>query len=396
MADEKKPKIDLKARLGKASTATPPPGTVIPVPVPKPTASRPPPPGGLGGGLPGVPIGPPSPFGSQPPPIDPSNPLAAVAQVYRPPPPSAPAPPQMQRIEVDEVAVHQARRGANKQAFVIAVIVAIAFTGLGYVAGDASQVSQGRAKSKTDAQELSTDVKKAGESLKVLADKLEAGRNTLTKDHKFPDTLSKDLGGINIDFDGSKLAGRRFSSFSPETSAGLVEFITAVQALNDRKLIVQNLLTKLQKPLTEQLNAPPGQSTINYVVVVDKDPGGNSSALLAAVVPPIVFTPPNLSLPAEFAFANPLGQGNAKLPAYKGGDISSKPAAMYLNPRTFEKACPSEISGQTAQLAAQIGNVIHDVRGDGPPAADAPIADTKDGLLQRVDKLIAGLDKIKN
>src|SRR5450755_680501 len=92
MADEKKPKIDLKARLGKASTATPPPGTVIPVPVPKPTASRPPPPGGLGGGLPGVPIGPPSPFGSQPPPIDPSNPLAAVAQVYRPPPPSAPAP----------------------------------------------------------------------------------------------------------------------------------------------------------------------------------------------------------------------------------------------------------------------------------------------------------------
>jgi hypothetical protein len=388
MADEKKPKIDLKARLGKASsTATPPPGTVIPVPVPKPIGSRPPPPG--------VPIGPPSPFGSSPPPMDPSNPLAAVAQVYRPPPPSAPAQPQMQRIEVDEVAVHQARSGARKQGFVIAVIVAFAFTGLGYVAGDASQISQGRAKSKTDAQELSKDVKKAGDSLKALADKLEAGRTTLTKDHKFPDQLSKELGGINVDFDGSKLAGRRFSSFSPETSAGLVEFITAVQALNDRKLIVQNLLTKLQKPLTEQLNAPPGQSTINYVVVVDKDPSGNPSALLASVIPPIVFTPPNLPLPAEFTFSNPIGQGNAKLPAYRGGDLSTKPAAMYVAPRTFEKACPSEVSGQTAQLAAQIGNVIHDIRGDTAAAPEGAIVDTKDGLLQRVDKVVAGLDKVK-
>ena len=326
--------------------------------------------------------------------MDPSNPLAAVAQVYRPPT-AAPVQPQMQRIEVDEVAVHQARSGARKQGFVVAVIVAVAFTGLGYIAGDASQISQGRAKSKTDAQELSKDVKKAGDSLKALADKLEAGRTTLTKEHKFPDQLSKELGGINVDFDGSKLAGRRFSSFSPETSAGLVEFITAVQALNDRKLIVQNLLTKLQKPLTEQLNAPPGQSTINYVVVVDKDPSGNPSALLASVIPPIVFTPPNLPLPAEFTFANPIGQGNAKLPAYKGGDLSTKPAAMYVAPRTFEKACPSEVSGQTAQLAAQIGNVIHDIRGDTAAAPEGAIVDVKDGLLQRVDKVVAGLDKVK-
>mgnify|MGYP006174553537 CR=1 FL=1 len=36
-------------------------------------------------------------------------------------------------------------------------------------------------------------------------DKIEAGRNSLLKEKKFPDTLSKELGAINVDFDGTKL-----------------------------------------------------------------------------------------------------------------------------------------------------------------------------------------------
>ena len=44
---------------------------------------------------------------------------------------------------------------------------------------------------------------------------------------------------------------------------------------------------------------------------------------------------------------------------------------------------------------AQIGNVIHDIRGDTAAAPEGAIVDTKDGLLQRVDKVVAGLDKVK-
>ena len=110
MAEEKKPRIDLKARLGKGGGATPPPAGVggIPAPMPAPTpgvpAAMPAPSSSQnprigGGGLPvppGIPVGPPPAYTG--PALDPSNPLAAVAhrpQSARP----AQAQPQAQRIE---------------------------------------------------------------------------------------------------------------------------------------------------------------------------------------------------------------------------------------------------------------------------------------------------------
>ncbi len=398
MAEEKKPKIDLKARLGKASAGvTPPPGVAGPVPVPVPPpqlGSRPPPPVAPTGQ--GIPVGPPPTFGSGAPPIDPSNPLAAVAAPYRPPPSVPVQPPQAQRIEIDEVAVQQARGGARKQGLIMGLIAGALFAVVGYVAGGASQQGADRTKSKNDATELAGDVGKAKETLTKLADKLEAGRNMLLKDHKFPDQLANDLGGINVDFDGTKLAGRRFSGFPTETTGDLVAFITEVQTLNDRKAVVKGLLTKLQKPLSEQLNAPQGQTTIAQVVVIDKDPLGNVSALLAPLATPITFVPPKLDLPGKFTFANPIGSGNAELPAYKAGDISKNPGAIYVAPKTFDKVCPSETSSQTAQLAAQIGNVLRDIRGEQQAQqTDIIVNDEKPGLLQRADKLIAGLGKVK-
>src|SRR5271166_2910061 len=123
MADDKKPKIDLKSRLqkmGGPAGATPPPAAVAPVPAP--SQSRPPA---------AMPIPPPSvppPSGMPRPPsagasaaaLDPNNPLAAVAQPFRPSQrPAAPALPQAQRIEIDETVVAQARGGARKQGFIV-------------------------------------------------------------------------------------------------------------------------------------------------------------------------------------------------------------------------------------------------------------------------------------
>jgi hypothetical protein len=397
MADEKKPKIDLKARLGKASGAATPPPVGVGMPVPPPQFGSRPPPAIPPPVVPGIPVGPPSPFGGPSafgggaPAIDPSNPLSAVAAPYRAPAP--PAPPQPQRIEVDEHAVQTARSGARKQGMVIAAVAAVAFAGVGYIAGQAAENGAGRTKSKGDAVELAADVAKAKVSLATLEAKLDAGRNQLTKERKFPDGLANDLGGINIDFDGSKLAGRRFSGFPTETTAGLVEFITEVQALNDRKGVVRGLLNKLQKPLTEQLAAPAGQTTIAQVVIVDKDPAGNPTALLAQLAQPITFTPPQLNLPAEFTFSNPMGGGNTKLPAYKGGDIVTKPSAVYVAPKTFDKVCPNEQAGAAAQLAVQLGSILKQIKGEGQAQADV-IQESKPGLTERADKLITSLEKV--
>jgi hypothetical protein len=395
MAEDRKPKIDLKARLGK---------TPAPVPVaPVPGRSAPPaaygPPGGAPSPypsarplpLPGVPVGPPPGYGAPSATLDPSHPLAAVAAPYRPT-----AAPQAQRIEVDEFAVKQASRGARKQGFVIGAVLALVLGGVGYVAGGAAEQGNGRARAKADAIELSGNVTKAKDSLKSLADKMEAGSRMLLADRKFPDTLASELGAINVDFDGTQLAGRRFSGFPQETTHNLVEFITAVQSVNDRKLLIVGLLSRLKDPIKAQLSTPAGQQKVSYVVAVDKDPSGNLAGFLSPLSAPISVTSQSISLPAKFTFANPGGGGNTELPRYSGGDIATKPAAIYVVPKTFETVCPSAQSGHIAQLGAQIGEFIHTIRGEGQAAggAEDAVQDPKPGLLERADKLADQLNKI--
>lgn len=416
MADEKKPKIDLKARLGKgaAGGATPPPpqaGGGLPAPVPAPSGNVAATPVGqttgnfgpgaipaptptqprVAGGLPvppGIPVGPPPAFKSGPLNLDPSNPLAAAVA----PPARAKSvpPPQPQRIEVDELTVQEARKGARKQGLIAGMVVGVVLGAIGYIAGGAQETNKGRAQSAAHAKSLATDVGKAKDQLKAISDKVEAGRNTLGRDHKFPDTLAKDLGGLNVDFDGSKLAGVRFSGFSTDTTTGLIEFITGVQQLNNRKDALINLLNHLQRPISDQIkaaaeNKPP---PVNFVVLIDKDSAKNPYAVLAALQKPIELTG---NMPAEFTATNPLNHANVSAPKLTSLD---KPGAAYVVPKSIEAACPSEVTGQIGQLVAQLTNVINDIQGEKPAPGQDIVQDTKPGLLERADKLVVGLNKV--
>jgi hypothetical protein len=417
MADDKKPKIDLKARLGKQGASNAPPlNQPTPIPpgilpaggslggggVPAPTRSQPPTavassPAVAGVPLPGVPVGPPPRFGgASPAAIDPSNPLAAVAAPYRPAQAQAPAatPAAPQRIEMDEGVVHEARRSAMKRGMVIGLVIAAITGGVGFVAGGASEQGKARDKSKGDAVSLSTDLTAAKDTLTKLADKMDEGVKTL-QSGKFPDKLATDLGGFNVAFDGSELAGRRFSGFPQDTTAMLVDFITSVQGLNDRKEIIQGLLTKLQKPMTDQLNAAPGSGSISLVAAVMKDSTGNLLAQLAPLATPITYTNSNIAWPPQLTFSDPGGGGsNATAPRYTGGDLSKAAAAIPVVGKSFEKVCPSEAAGGAVQLRVQIAGFIRDIKGEGPASADV-VTDTKPGLLERADKLLAGLQKVQ-
>ncbi len=402
MADEKKPKIDLKARLGKTAMggATPPPPGVGGIPVPAPTPT----PGGVGpGGIPvptpapapvaglpvppGIPVGPPPGFKPGGIAIDPSNPLAAAVA---PPAPAKPAPPpQPQRIEVDELTVQEARKGARKQGLLAGVVMAVVLGAIGYVIGGAQETSKARAISVSHAKSLAADVEKSREQLKTLAEKLEAGRDSIVKEKKFPETLIQDLGGINIDFDGSKLAGVRFSGFSQETTAGLIEYITAVQATNDRKNTLKNLLERLQKPLKEQFAAAAANKAppVNFVVLLNRDSAKNPYGVLAPLTKPIELS---ANMPAEFTATDPISKTNVTAPKFTSLD---KPGAAYIVPKSFEAACPSETAGQIAQLGGQLNRLINDIRGE--KVAEGEIAEPKPGLIERADRLVTNLNKVQ-
>jgi hypothetical protein len=101
-----------------------------------------------------------------------------------------------------------------------------------------------------------------------------------------------------------------------------------------------------------------------------------------------------MKLPASFTFTDPMGgSSNATAPRYTGGDISKNVAAIPIVPKTFDKVCPSEAAAGIAQLQVQIGSFIREIKGEGQGSADI-VTDTKPGLLERADKLLAGLQKV--
>jgi len=414
MADDKKPKIDLKSRLQKMGTGapgtTPPPPGAGSVPAPAgsvPAPAMPPPMPRSSGSV--VPVGPPPPMPSSsgsiaPPPgipkpaissrpanLDPTNPLAAVVQPFKPAPAPVAAIPQPQRIEVDEMAVHQARRGGFRGGVVAGLVVAVMFGVLGYVGGTATTQGAARTQGVHDAHDLAADLGKAKESLDQVKSKVEDGGKALVADRRFPSDLAQQLAGMNVDFGGDKLFGRRFSGVPAETTKNLFDFITRVQTLNDRKDLVIALLNKLQKPITEELSRPAGQLPISYVVVVDKDTTA-SGAFLASLATPIAPDDKN-GVPDTLTFLNPRGSGNVKLPRLTAMDkIPPTGAAITVVPNTFEKVCPSATRGQIAQLVSSMNSLVEEV--EGPKGGGEGIQEGKPGLSEMAAKLADSLSKV--
>ena len=357
------------------------------------------PPAASSGGLPppnvGIPVPPGVPIGA--PPLDPSNPLAAAMAPQR----QSLAPAQPQRIEVDEMGLQEATRKTRRTGLVFAFIALLMGVGGGFIGGQAQEAGSNRARAKQDAGDLKKDVDAAQGKLEDLAKKLEAGRDMLApKDPKaaraFPKELSKQLAEVNVDFDGGKLAGRRFSGFPQDTSSALFDFVTSVQALNDHKTAVKNLLTKLEKPLTEQIAASTaGTVTVQFMVLVGgptgRDPSNNYYGILSPIIPPIVVSKEKIEIPAELK-GNVSGQG-VGVSKYTGGDLKN-PAALYLAPGSIEASFPSDTKSAAAQLGIKLSDLIHELRGDEAPKDDQMVSETKAGLIERGTKLSKGLEKV--
>jgi hypothetical protein len=401
MAEDKKPKIDLKSRLqkmGGPGAATPPPPVAGVAPGAGASPSRPPPAmAARPPAIPGAPISIPAPSGIPKPPmssrpvaIDANNPLAAMGQPLRQQTGAPPAQ-HAQRIEVDEMAVVQARSGARKQGFIGGLVLAVVVGGLAYVTGGAQQQGADRKKSTQDAHELAGDVLKAKTTLDDIKGKLTDGGKSLLGDRKYPTDLGKTLSGMVVDFSGDKLFGRRFSGVPADTLKSIMDFMARVEAFNNKKDLVVSLLTsaKLTKSITEDLARPAGQSPVTMVAVVDKDtPGG--ACRLAALVKPIN---PNDQLGKTLQFVNPLGgSGNVELPILQDPKIPGSGAVIPIIPTSFDKVCPSPVKGAETQLLSTMNSLIDDINGQ--PANPDTGQDATPGLSGQAGSIADALSKV--
>ena len=118
-------------------------------------------------------------------------------------------------------------------------------------------------------------------------------------------------------------------------------------------------------------------------------------AILAPLTKPVeVANPAQIALPAEFAATDPTSGANVTAPKYATGPLD-KPSAVYVLPKSINAACPSETSGQIAQLGGQLTRLVNDVKGEQAAPGGDVVTESKAGLLERADKLIGNLNKVQ-
>src|SRR5688572_15964574 len=382
---EQKPKIDLKARLGKKPMSSPmgsPPvvgGSSIPPPVGVPGQPSAPVPSAMPAPLytasprpvtaSGVPA---PPFTNRPqaapaPRVDPTNPYAAVGPV------AAPARPQQIRIEVGSEEIQAAARGGRKKVAVLAFITAIIGGVVGFAVGGGAERAKGADAAVEGAQQLVKDVQAANAEVQKLADTLKAAKEKLGKG-QFPEQEVSALGAINIPFSGAKLAGKGIGRFQPEVISMLIEYTNATTEANDQKEKVQNVLTGAKKGILELLDA---NVMVRWAVQVQDGPNGPWAQMSMVPAP--------FSAKEKWVDEIKLGPADKQttLKRYTSGGPSG--SFIPVDPGTQTSVCPSDV---VFKLRRELNDLETVLRGDNTPG------DEKTGIIDSGNKLMDRLKKI--
>ncbi len=236
-----------------------------------------------------------------------------------------------------------------------------------------------------NARELEAIVSQTRAELEKRAHAINAAVVTL-RGHSFPRSLAADL--HRIDLDGSALAGRSLNGFSGETAKLLFDFIVRVIVLGDRIDATRTLVVKLEKPVTEMLDAQArGLHSIRHVVLLGgatgKDAAGNHVGSLAELRPPLTFSSDAPLVPNNIE-AVLMGQ-RVSVAMYKSGSLD-KPSAVYVAPVTFDAVCPDESKSLVAQLMVRLNDVVVTIQGDDPEGAEPLVAMAKrlSGALEKM------------
>jgi hypothetical protein len=378
MSEQKKPKIDLKARLGKKTVgAAAVPGGSVPPPVgiPKPPA--------MGGPSPSHPA--PRPSQAPYPSGGAYGAAAAAAAPYAASPsgyaPAQAAPrPQPLRIEIGEEEVREGQRRQRGRFMMLTLIVSGIFGALGFAFGSRVESGKGANAALEGAKDLVKDIEAADKVGDQLNEVLAKASQRLAN-NEYPAEEVSALGGINIPFDGGHLTDKGIGRFRREVVTQLITYANTAQRANDQKEKIQNLLTGSKAALTDLL-AQKNDPKVRWAVWVESGPGGPWANMQ------IVPTPFNVKGDWPGDLKVPRGEANAVIKRYSKGDISSgDPQFIPVAPQTESMVCPSTTIVRLRQELTEMQVVL---KGDATPGAE------KTGFLQMGDDVVKALKKITN
>lgn len=389
MAEEKKPKIDLKARLGKSTAAAgSTPG--VPAPVVPPSAAGVIPPPAVGpsaispGGVPVPPFATPSQAQVEQPAaiaVDPSDPFGAVAA------PAARTQPAEIKLELGEELVLAQKKASGKKAMVMAGLVGVVTLAIGYAVGTQSQQSAGAKIAVQGAQDLISDIEQSQAKIKELDEKIAAAIESI-KERKFPESFATDLGGISIPFGADKLAGRNIGRFPGSTMQLLLNYTSQVEALNERKDALRSLFTGQKAAISEAL-ASVDEPKVKFNVIVQRDPSKGPIAVLAPVNPADAWTVKSETWPTSYKIST--GRDLVEVERWSGkGDVitaGAKVVALPVEPGSVATAFPNDVVLRIQSELMKTGTILQGRTGGLPDEEEA-------GVLQRGEMLINALKKI--
>jgi hypothetical protein len=377
MSDQRKPKIDLKARLGKKTVAGPTGGPPIPPPVGIP---KPPVMGGMG-------VSP-----SQPPPaarVDPSNPYAAVEAHHAPPRVAAP-----KAIQIEMSAeVVEGQKKAQRRATYVGLIASLFVGFVGFTVGGSHERGKGANAALEGAQELITDIQAADKKADELNEVLGKASERLGKNEYPSEEVSK-LGEINIPFDGGHLTDKGLGRFKKDVATMLINYANQAQKVNDQKEKIQNLLSGTKGGIQDIL-AQKNDPKIHWSVIVSGTPNGPWASMQPLPAAFLVQSKNKIKdekgnekdyeWPADVTLGS--GKDAEKLKRYKSGDPSSgdPPPFIPVNPTTEAMVCPSTTIVRLRQELSEMQTVL---KGDATPGQE------KTGFLQLGEQVTEALKKI--
>lgn len=372
--DKKKPKIDLKARLGKTNLGT----QSVPLPVPgsgsQPPASSTPMPRNQGiapppGISPGIPV----------------PPFAQQKQASVPPPPKPTVVQQTIKVEVGEEIIKE-RAQAKKRMYIAAAGTAVLGMVMGYWIGGAASRSERGKQVVESAKGLLTDIKAANEKMKELDTLLTEAAEKLGK-KEYPSELAGQLGGIVIPFEADKIDGARIGGLNRPTLKRLLGYTSAVQDLNKKKESLKNIL-EAAKPKVEKGWKEEKDPVFGFSVMIKSDQKG----ILAELVPNKEPFAVGTAWPESFTVLKPerSQQGvkmvDKKANRYTKGELSSgTDIAIPVDPDSTvalsDRAVMQGLSKAFREMREELEGIEH-------PTEPVP------GLIKDGDALVTEIQKI--
>jgi len=376
MSDELKPKIDLKARLGKRGVQTQAGAASIPPPI---GMARP----GAGPALGSAP-GQSSPAAgsvpySQAPSAMGSRPFGSAPMQQ----PVMAAPPAPMRIEIDEEEVQAGRKQTARKMLVFVAIAGVAGIGFGFVVGGRVTNSGLSNAALGDAQVLIVKLKKAASTVEKLGAVVDSARTSF-KSQKFPaDDVGK-LGELNIAFSADDIP-LGIGRFKADLRKSVLAYVKQAEEANERKEALQSILSAQKGPF-EQLLADRENPKVRWGAVVASGSDGPWIEL-APITEPFLVKEAGKSWPEQMSVRRVDGQGrasDAKVDRISKTELKMQ-SVLPINPATQSLVCPSDVIGK---VQSELYKLQLSLNGDETPGAE------KVGLKQLGENLVKSLSAL--